>query len=73
MTPDEYIAHLRETADVGKHAEALAFADAHRDVLDPPLTPYQQWLVAETLHVSSMIEAMEEYAARREAEQADAA
>jgi hypothetical protein len=64
MTPNDYITDIRELVAGGKHADALAFADEHRGSLDPPLTPYQTLLVADTLHVSAMTVAMEDFAAR---------
>jgi hypothetical protein len=69
MTPDEYILHVREMVVAGQHANALAFADQHQSTLEPPLTPYQTLLVAETLHISSMTVAMDEYAARQSSDE----
>lgn len=54
MTPDEYITQIRDMVAAGQHAEVLAFTDEHRDSVEPPLTPYQALLVADTLHVSAM-------------------
>lgn len=73
MTPDEYITQIRDMVSAGKHAEVLAFADEHRESVEPPLTPYQKLLVADTLHVSAMTMDMEEYAARKDSEQAEVA
>ena len=73
MTPVEYIARIRDMVAAGEHVDALAFAEEHQDTTEPPLTGYQTLLVADTLHVSAMTVAMEQYAARREAEQADVA
>ena len=69
MTPDEYIPHVREMVIAGQHADALAFADQHQSTLDPPLTPYQTLVVAETLHIAAMTVAMDEYAARRSSDE----
>lgn len=56
----------------GLHAEVLAFSEDQRDSVEPPLSPYQTLLVADTLHISAMIMAMEESAAaHRQPAQAD--
>jgi hypothetical protein len=69
MTPDEYIPRVRAMVVAGQHADALAFAEQHQSTIEPPLTPYQTLLVAETLHVSAMTVAMDEYAARRSSDE----
>ena len=71
MTPDEYITAIRDMVAAGLHAEVFAFSQEQHDSVEPPLSPYQSLLVADTLHVSAMIVAMEESAAAWQREQAE--
>jgi hypothetical protein len=65
MTPDEYLSQIRQLVASSKHAEALAFADAHARSVEPPLSVAQDVSVGDVLHIAAMAMGMDEYAATR--------
>ena len=73
MTPDDFVSQIRAMVAAARHAEVLAFAEAERESVAPPLTPQQIVLVADILHIPSTIVAMEEHAAREATMKAEVA
>lgn len=69
MTPDEYLSRIRELVASSQHAEALAFADDHAEMVEPPLSIVQEVSLSDVLHIAAMAVGMDEDAARRRSDE----
>lgn len=57
MTPEQYVARVRELVAAKAYAEALKFAERHGPEVDERMTPEQFGAVSALLHHADMVHA----------------